>query len=217
MGISVKNRINILNDIADNENDTSNIAATIEKESEKRLHLVVDESDVNTRIDKYIADELDGYSRSFIQKLIKDNNVLVNGRAVKPNYNIGISDNIDIVLPKLTEPQIEAENISLDIIYEDDDIIVVNKPKGMVVHPAAGHYSGTLVNALMYHCRDNLSGINGVLRPGIVHRIDMDTTGVLVVCKNDMAHKSLAEQLKESIMQLYIMQLMSQMEQLMRQ
>ena len=112
----MKNRINILNDIADNENDTSNIAATIEKESEKRLHLVVDESDINTRIDKYIADELDGYSRSFIQKLIKDNNVLVNGRAVKPNYNIGISDNIDIVLPKLTEPQIEAENISLDII-----------------------------------------------------------------------------------------------------
>lgn len=169
----MKNRINILKDIADNENDTGNIAGTIEKESEKRLHLVVDESDVNTRIDKYIADELDGYSRSFIQKLIKDNNVLVNGRAVKPNYNIGISDNIDIVLPKLTEPQIEAENISLDIIYEDDDIIVVNKPKGMVVHPAAGHYSGTLVNALMYHCRDNLSGINGVLRPGIVHRIDM--------------------------------------------
>lgn len=195
MGISVKNRINILKDIADNENDTSNIAATIEKESEKRLHLVVDESDVNTRIDKYIADELDGYSRSFIQKLIKDNNVLVNGRAVKPNYNIGISDNIDIVLPKLTEPQIEAENISLDIIYEDDDIIVVNKPKGMVVHPAAGHYSGTLVNALMYHCRDNLSGINGVLRPGIVHRIDMDTTGVLVVCKNDFSHNSIAQQL----------------------
>lgn len=191
----MNNRINILKDIADNQNDTGNIAGTIEKESEKRLHLVVDESDVNTRIDKYIADELDGYSRSFIQKLIKDNNVLVNGRAVKPNYNIGISDNIDIVLPKLTEPQIEAENISLDIIYEDDDIIVVNKPKGMVVHPAAGHYSGTLVNALMYHCRDNLSGINGVLRPGIVHRIDMDTTGVLVVCKNDFSHNSIAQQL----------------------
>ena len=159
------------------------------------LHIVVDESDKNTRLDKYIADETEGYSRSFIQKLIKEKSVTVNGKSVKPNYNVNTSDNIDINIPKLIEPQIEAENIPLDILYEDDDIIVINKPKGMVVHPAAGHYSGTLVNALMYHCKDNLSGINGVLRPGIVHRIDMDTTGVLVVCKNDFSHNSIAQQL----------------------
>ena len=159
------------------------------------LHIVVDESDKNTRLDKYIADETEGYSRSFIQKLIKEKSVTVNGKSIKPNYNVNTSDNIDINIPKLIEPQIEAENIPLDILYEDDDIIVINKPKGMVVHPAAGHYSGTLVNALMYHCKDNLSGINGVLRPGIVHRIDMDTTGVLVVCKNDFSHNSIAQQL----------------------
>ena len=161
------------------------------------LHIVVDESDKNTRLDKYIADETEGYSRSFIQKLIKEKSVTVNGKSVKPNYNVNTSDNIDINIPKLIEPQIEAENIPLDILYEDDDLLVINKPKGMVVHPSAGHYSGTLVNAIMYHCKDSLSGINGEIRPGIVHRIDMDTTGSLIVCKNDESHIFIAEQIKE--------------------
>lgn len=161
----------------------------------RNMQLIVDESDNGERIDKYLAEELDGYSRAFVQKLIKDGYVTVNEKPVKSNYKVTHSDVLDIQLPELTEPEIVPENIPLDIIYEDDDIILVNKPKGMVVHPAAGHYSGTLVNALMYHCHDNLSGINGVLRPGIVHRIDMNTTGVLVACKNDFAHNSLAQQL----------------------
>jgi 23S rRNA pseudouridine1911/1915/1917 synthase len=147
------------------------------------------------RIDKFLAEELDGYSRSFIQKMIKDGNVSVNGGLVKSNYRLSAGDVLTITLPELSEPDILPENIPLDILYEDEDIIVVNKPKGMVVHPAAGHYTGTLVNALMYHCRDNLSGINGVQRPGIVHRIDMNTTGVLVACKNDAAHSFISEQL----------------------
>jgi 23S rRNA pseudouridine1911/1915/1917 synthase len=147
------------------------------------------------RIDKFLAEELDDYSRSFIQKMIKDGNVSVNGGLVKSNYRLSAGDVLTITLPELSEPDILPENIPLDILYEDEDIIVVNKPKGMVVHPAAGHYTGTLVNALMYHCRDNLSGINGVQRPGIVHRIDMNTTGVLVACKNDAAHSFISEQL----------------------
>ena len=121
----------------------------------------------------------------------------VNGKPVKANYKLGAGDEISVEIPEAKEPDILPEDIPLDILYEDQDILVVNKPKGMVVHPAAGHYSGTLVNALMYHCKDSLSGINGVMRPGIVHRIDMDTTGSLLVCKNDEAHRILAEQLKE--------------------
>ena len=136
-------------------------------------------------------------SRSYIQKLIKEGHVSVNGKPVKANYKLGAGDEISVEIPEAKEPDILPEDIPLDILYEDQDILVVNKPKGMVVHPAAGHYSGTLVNALMYHCKDSLSGINGVMRPGIVHRIDMDTTGSLLVCKNDEAHRILAEQLKE--------------------
>lgn len=151
----------------------------------------------NTRIDKFLADQMPETSRSYIQKLVKEGLVTVNGNIVKSNYKTSVGDNVSISIPELTEPDIVAEDIPLDIIYEDDDILIVNKPKGMVVHPSAGHYSGTLVNAIMYHCKDNLSGINGVMRPGIVHRIDMDTTGSLLVCKNDIAHQSLAEQLKE--------------------
>ena len=117
-------------------------------------------------------------------------------RTVKNSYKLSAGEKIEFEVPEAAEPEIKAEDIPLDIIYEDSDIILVNKPKGMVVHPAAGHYSQTLVNGLMYHCRDGLSGINGVLRPGIVHRIDMDTTGVLIVCKNDFAHNAIAEQLK---------------------
>lgn len=149
------------------------------------------------RIDKYLSEQLEDMTRSHIQKLIKENMVRVNGMIVKSNFKLSASDQIEVEIPELKEPDILPENIPLDILYEDQDILVVNKPKGMVVHPAPGHYTGTLVNAIMYHCKDNLSGINGVMRPGIVHRIDMDTTGSLLICKNDRAHQALAEQLKE--------------------
>ena len=159
--------------------------------------------DEKIRIDKFVSEQLEDVSRSYIQKLLKDGTVLVNGSACKSNYQVRCNDIICFTLPDSVEPEIVPEDIPLNILYEDSDVIVVNKPKGMVVHPAAGHYSGTLVNALMYHCTD-LSGINGVLRPGIVHRIDKDTSGVLVACKNDAAHQSLAEQLKEhSITRVY--------------
>ena len=156
------------------------------------------------RIDKYMSILIDSLSRSFIQKMMKEDKVLVNGKPVKANYRLKTEDEICFELPEAVEPDIEPENIPLDILYEDADVLVVNKPKGMVVHPAAGHYSGTLVNALMYHCKGSLSGINGCLRPGIVHRIDMDTTGSLIVCKNYIAHASIAAQLKEhSIVRRY--------------
>lgn len=158
---------------------------------------IVDETEIGIRIDKFVASKLDDVSRSFIQNLIKDENVLVDGKTVKASYKTSQNDHITVILPEAEPLEIVAEDIPLDILYEDDDLIVVNKPKGMVVHPAAGHYTGTLVNAIMYHCKDNLSGINGVLRPGIVHRIDMDTTGALVICKNDYTHRHLAIQLKE--------------------
>lgn len=156
------------------------------------------------RIDKALGGLIDSLSRSFIQKFIKDGKVTVNGEVVKASYKVSTDDDVVFELPAAVEPDIQAEDIPLDILYEDSDVIVVNKPKGMVVHPAAGHYSGTLVNALMYHCEEELSGINGVMRPGIVHRIDMDTTGSLIVCKNDLAHNSIAAQLKEhSINRVY--------------
>lgn len=156
------------------------------------------------RIDKYLSNEMNDLSRSYIQKLIKDGHVSVNGRVVKANYKLSYDDQVMVQIPDLKEPDIVPENIPLDILYEDDDILIVNKPKGMVVHPAAGHYSGTLVNALMYHCGESLSGINGVMRPGIVHRINMDTTGSLLVCKNDISHQVLAGQLKDhSIKRVY--------------
>ncbi len=148
------------------------------------------------RIDRYLSDRCDDLSRSYLQKLLKDGGVLVNGKAVKSNYKVSAGDSITLDVPDAVEPEIEAEEMDLDIVYEDSDIILINKPKGMVVHPAAGHYSGTLVNGLMHHCKADLSGINGVMRPGIVHRIDMDTTGILIVCKNDKAHNAIAEQLK---------------------
>ena len=151
----------------------------------------------HVRIDKYLAEACPDLSRSYIQKLLKSGQVLVNGSLIKSSYVVAADDHIEVDVPEAVEPEIEAEPMDLDILYEDRDIILVNKPKGMVVHPAAGHNTGTLVNALLYHCRDDLSGINGVLRPGIVHRIDMDTTGVLIACKNDMAHNSIAAQLKE--------------------
>ncbi len=148
------------------------------------------------RIDKYISDLYPDISRTHIQKLISEKHILVNGSVVKSNYKTCTDDIISVEIPEAIDPQILAEDIPLDILYEDSDVIVINKPKQMVVHPARGHYSGTLVNALLYHCKGDLSRINGIMRPGIVHRIDMDTTGAIVVCKNDFAHNSLAEQLK---------------------
>lgn len=148
------------------------------------------------RIDKCLAVLIDSLSRSYIQKMVKEGQVTVNGQPVKGSYRLRTDDLVSFSLPEAVEPDIRAEDIPLDILYEDGDVVIVNKPKGMVVHPAAGHYSGTLVNALMYHCGDQLSGINGVLRPGIVHRIDRDTTGSIIVCKSDSAHKKIAEQLK---------------------
>ena len=149
------------------------------------------------RIDKCLSLLMDTLSRSYIQKLIKEEHVLVNGKVVKANYRVKEDDEVSFYLPKSIEPEIIPQNIPLDVLYEDDDVIVINKPKGMVVHPAAGHYNDTLVNGLLYHCKDSLSGINGVMRPGIVHRIDMNTTGSLIVCKNDFSHNHIAEQLKE--------------------
>lgn len=158
--------------------------------------LTVEPDAASVRIDKYLSDRLSG-SRSFLPKLLKEERVSVDGVPVKASYKVAAGDVVCVNIPAQTEPDILAENIPLDILYEDDDLLIVNKPKGMVVHPGAGHYSQTLVNALMYHCRDQLSGINGVLRPGIVHRIDQNTTGSLIVCKNDLAHNAIAAQLKE--------------------
>ena len=149
------------------------------------------------RVDKCLALLMDTLSRSYIQKMVKEGQVTVNGQPVKGSFRLKAEDRVVFSLPAAQEPDILPENIPLDILYEDDDVIVVNKPKGMVVHPAAGHYSGTLVNALLYHCGSELSGINGVLRPGIVHRIDRDTTGSVIACKNDRAHRIIAQQLKE--------------------
>ncbi len=149
------------------------------------------------RIDKFLSRELADLSRSYIQKLLKEQNILVNGKVVKANYKLSAGDSVEVEIPDPEPLDILPEDIPLDILYEDDDILVVNKPKGMVVHPAPGHYTHTLVNAVMFHCGKDLSGINGVLRPGIVHRIDMDTTGSLLICKNDVAHQILAEQLKD--------------------
>ena len=156
---------------------------------------IVDEELFDIRIDRYLSELLPDVSRSFIQKLLKDNEILLNDKPVKANYKVQPSDKININIPKPVEANIVAENIPLDIIYEDDDFLIVNKPKDMVVHPAPGHDEHTLVNALLYHCP--LSTINGTFRPGIVHRIDKDTSGLLMVAKNDKAHRSLAKQLKD--------------------
>lgn len=158
---------------------------------------VIEQPDINKRIDVYLTQEFDEYTRSFIQKLIDEQNIVVNGKSIKSNYRIKLNDIINVEIPDPQEINIVAENIPLDILYEDSEIIVINKPQNMVVHPAPGHYSGTLVNALMYHCKDELSGINGIMRPGIVHRIDKDTSGVLMIAKTNNAHQKLALQLKE--------------------
>ncbi len=149
------------------------------------------------RIDKFLSVLVPDCSRNSIQKLIEQGNVTINGVSVNKKYKVNTDDEILVVTGELKPLDAEPENIPLDIVYEDDDLLVVNKPRGMVVHPAPGNYTGTLVNALLYHCKDSLSGINGVLRPGIVHRIDKDTSGLLIVAKNDKAHIGLAEQIKE--------------------
>lgn len=157
------------------------------------------------RLDKVLSEIYPDFSRSFFQKLIKDKQIQVNGAVQKASYPVHTEDLIRVTIPDAVETTIEPENIPLDILYEDNDVLIVNKPKGMVVHPSAGHYSGTLVNAIMYHCKDSLSGINGQIRPGIVHRIDMDTTGSLIVCKNDESHVNIAEQIKEhTVNRIYV-------------
>lgn len=164
----------------------------------------IDDNYIGCRIDKVLSEIYPDKSRSIIQKFIADGDVTVNDTIVKSNYKFRSGDKVQIIEPEPVDVEIQPEDIPLDILYEDSDVLIVNKPKGMVVHPAPGHYTGTLVNAIMYHCKDDLSGINGEIRPGIVHRIDMDTTGALIICKNDNAHNNIAEQIKvHSINRIY--------------
>lgn len=162
----------------------------------ERYDWTVDASESGERIDKFLTAQEESWSRTQVQLWIKEGRVTVNGEPVKSNYKVNVDDEITLRVPPPKELDIRPEPIPLDIVYEDGDVLVVNKPRGLVVHPAPGHYSGTLVNGLLHHCRD-LSGINGVLRPGIVHRIDKDTSGLLMVAKNDLAHMGLAKQLKD--------------------
>ena len=163
----------------------------------RELQYEVTAEEDGLRLDQYIAGRCMDLSRSYIQKLIKESRVTINKNIqTKTKTAVQESDIVNVFLPDPKELEIKPQDIPLDILYEDNDVLVVNKPKGMVVHPAPGHYEDTLVNAVLYHCRDNLSGINGVLRPGIVHRIDKDTTGALIVCKNDKAHQKIADQLR---------------------
>lgn len=161
------------------------------------VNLTVGGENSDLRLDKYLVSQLEDFTRSAVSKLIEGGQVKVNEKTASKNYKCKAGDRVVIEIPDPVELDVTAENIPLDIVYEDSDLLVVNKPKGMVVHPAAGNYSGTLVNALLYHCKDSLSGINGVIRPGIVHRIDKDTSGLLIVAKNDTAHLDLAQQIKE--------------------
>lgn len=166
-------------------------------------YIVTDEFE-GMRVDKLISELIDSFSRSYIKKLIDDDKVLCNNKKIKASFIVSEGDHILMEIPPIEVPDILPQDIPLDILYEDDDVLVVNKPKGMVVHPAAGHYKDTLVNAVMFHCKDKLSGINGVMRPGIVHRIDKDTTGSVIICKNDNAHQKIASQLKEhSVNRIY--------------
>ncbi len=159
--------------------------------------LTVNSEQEGERIDKFLSEAIPDQTRSYLQKLIKENCVMINDKPVKASYRLSFGETVSVTIPDPVDLSVEPENIPLSILYEDEDILIVDKPKQMVVHPAPGHESHTLVNALLYHCKDDLSGINGVLRPGIVHRIDMDTTGSLLVCKNDRSHRIMADQLKE--------------------
>ncbi|WP_026476423.1 RluA family pseudouridine synthase [Alkaliphilus transvaalensis] len=163
----------------------------------EKERIFVSEEEEGVRLDVFVAEQYEDFSRSYIQKLIKDQMITVNSKVEKNRYLVKVGDEIEVSIPPAVELDIKPQNIPLDIVYEDDDLLVVNKPKNMVVHPAPGNYENTLVNALLYHCKDQLSSINGVIRPGIVHRIDKDTTGLLMVAKNNNAHRGLAEQLRE--------------------
>ena len=167
--------------------------------------MIVSDNNDGIRLDKYLSLQYSEHSRSYLKNLISDGKVTVNGKEVlKGSFIVSAGDEIEFELPPVQELSVEEEDIPLDILYEDNDVLVINKPKNMVVHPAAGHSSGTLVNAVLFHCKGNLSGINGVLRPGIVHRIDKDTTGSVIICKNDKSHQSIAKQLKDhSINRIY--------------
>ncbi len=162
----------------------------------KRLEFTINNNQIKQRLDKFLSKESKNLSRSYVQELIKEGDILVNNKRIKKSYRLELGDKIEVNLPQPEELELLPEDIPLDIIYEDDDLVIVNKQPDLVVHPAPGHQSGTLVNALLYHC-DNLSGINGVIRPGIVHRLDKDTSGAIVVAKNDRTHLSLADQFKE--------------------
>ncbi len=170
------------------------------------FHFLINEEYENERLDKALSDLTDEtVSRSYLQKLIKENQIYVNEKPQKASYKLKVEDYVSFIIPDQVEPDILPQDMHLSVLYEDNDVIVVNKPKNMVVHPAAGHFEHTLVNGLLFHCKDSLSGINGVLRPGIVHRIDKDTTGSIIACKNDFAHKVIAQQLKEhSITRKYL-------------
>lgn len=161
------------------------------------LFFEVETKEEGTRIDRFLALELQDLSRSYVQRLIKDEKVFVNDKLISANHKLSAGDVVSVDVPDPSILDIAAEDIPLDIVYEDEDVILINKPKNMVVHPAAGHFRGTMVNALLFHCKGNLSGINGVMRPGIVHRIDKDTTGIIIACKNDKAHNAVAKQLSE--------------------
>ena len=161
------------------------------------IELTVQAEDTGSRIDKYISDNIGQLTRSAVQGLLEKGNILVGGKSVSKNYKLRAGDTVTVDIPEPEPMDAQPEDIPLDIVYEDDDLLVVNKPKGMVVHPAHGHYTGTLVNALLHHCGESLSGINGVIRPGIVHRIDRFTSGLLIVAKNDESHQHLAQQIKE--------------------
>lgn len=162
-----------------------------------QVNFEINEENEGVRLDVFLSSKFEDMSRSYIQKIIKKGNAFVNDKKEKPRYITKINDKINFNIPKPKELDVEAENIDINIVYEDDDVLIVNKPQGMVVHPAPGNYTGTLVNAILYHCKDNLSSINGIIRPGIVHRIDKDTSGLLMIAKNNNAHNFLSEQLKE--------------------
>lgn len=156
------------------------------------LNYIIENKNQELRVDKFLSDTIEDMSRSSVASIIEDGGLLVNNKLQNKKYKLKIGDKVQFTVPDPVEYTVEAEDIPLDIVYEDNDLLVVNKPKGMVVHPAPGNYTGTLVNALLYHCKDSLSGINGVLRPGIVHRIDKNTSGLLIVAKSDFAHNRLA-------------------------
>lgn len=172
-------------------------------QSNNQIKLDIDIEFVGQRLDIFLADLLEKFSRSHIQKLIKEGQVLINGSPAKSSYNLRLGDKLEFTIPEDKPINIEPENIPLEFIYEDEFLAVVNKPVNMLTHPAPGKYTGTLVNALLYHCKDSLSGINGFLRPGIIHRLDKDTTGVILIAKNDFAHKSLAKQIQDRTIDKY--------------